>query len=428
MDAPRKLFRSVVAAICFESLAVSALAAGTSYATPNFIVYAPTPDIAKTIALAAEEYRRDLAIEWLGHALPRWAQPCPVKVKIGQIGAGGATTFTFHPTRNGSAEVCGWDMQIQGSLERILDSVLPHEVSHTIFACHFRRPLPRWADEGAATLVEHESERRRQILTVKQVLGTKRRIPLRQLLAIKEYPKDMQDVLTLYAEGYTLADLLVQKGGKTRYLKFLADAHTQGWDKAVTGNYEYESLDELEKDWHGWIVAGCPTLNVPAEHVLVEAGNPAKRPEGQVVVRGQSPPDDPFLEASPLPADKSRPSDRDGFEVASTRAPAVALREAPREQAATPAVLGPRDEPTTPMHNARVARETAAAPMERSFAESVRIERQSFQAPRQVPSAVAQRQLGAARRAVEEPASSRPRASWSEFPSDPRSTPLALSR
>ena len=53
-------------------------------------------------------------------------------------------------------------MHIQGSRERILDSVLPHEITHTIFATHFGRPLPRWADEGACTTVEHVSEKAKQ--------------------------------------------------------------------------------------------------------------------------------------------------------------------------------------------------------------------------------------------------------------------------
>ena len=44
-------------------------------------------------------------------------------------GAGGATSFVFD-----RGEVFGWKMNIQGSRERILDSVLPHEVTHTIFA------------------------------------------------------------------------------------------------------------------------------------------------------------------------------------------------------------------------------------------------------------------------------------------------------
>lgn len=275
-----------------------------TYPTKNFVVYAPSPQIAQQVAIAAEKFRKELAIEWLGHELPAWSAPCPIKVKVGQIGAGGATTFSFHPVKNGPAEVCGWDMQIQGSLERILDSVLPHEVSHTIFACHFRRPLPRWADEGAATLVEHESERRTQVLRVQQVISTRRRIPLRTLLTIKEYPADMQDVMTLYAEGYSLAELLVQKGGKTRYLKFINDAHQNGWEKAIQAQYGYRGIDDLEKQWHDWIIAGSPELNLPEGQMLADNSDKSKDAgKNGFIVRGQSPDEgasserieDPFL-------------------------------------------------------------------------------------------------------------------------------------
>ena len=85
----------------------------------NFTVTAPTPEIARQVGETAEIYRKQLAMEWLGYELPRWSAPCPVRVNVGQIGAGGQTTFSFFPNSQGSAEVCNWDMQIQGSLERI---------------------------------------------------------------------------------------------------------------------------------------------------------------------------------------------------------------------------------------------------------------------------------------------------------------------
>src|SRR5262249_45564533 len=158
-----------------------------------------------------------------------------------------------------------WKMKIQGPLDRLLDSVLPHEISHTIFACHFRRPLPRWADEGAATLAEDDNEKRRQKMVVKQILSSHKRIPLQELLRITEYPQDMQKVLSLYAEGYSLCELLVQRGGKDRYLKFLADAHKRGWERAFKTHYGYDDLRSLEKEWEGWIIAGCPGGGVPKE-------------------------------------------------------------------------------------------------------------------------------------------------------------------
>lgn len=269
---------------CCVLLLAAFFSLGASYKTPNFVTHAPTPEIAKQVGEAAEVYRKELAIAWLGHELPKWYAPCPIKVKVGNYGAGGATTFSFD-----RGHVFGWDMQIQGTLERILDSVLPHEVNHTIFACHFRRPLPRWADEGAATIVEHESEKRRQRLLNRQVMGTNKRIPLRQLLSMTEYPEEMQQVLTLYAEGYSLADFLLQRGGRKRYLMFLQDAHKNGWDEAVAKMYQFKNVDELEQNWGSWIIAGSPDLNQPAGQQLASNQPEPATENKDLVIRSQSP-------------------------------------------------------------------------------------------------------------------------------------------
>jgi hypothetical protein len=273
-----------------SAFALIALASmGASHRTPNFVVTAPTPEIAQQVGKAAEHYREALAIEWLGHTLPNWRQPCTVQVQVGQMGAGGATTFSFD-----RGHVFGWRMTLQGSLERILDSVLPHEVSHTIFACHFRRPLPRWADEGAATLAEHDGEQRRQTLRTGQILRSSRRIPLKKLLPMTEYPNDSQDVMTLYAQGYSLADFLVQQQGRAAYLSFIEDAHRRGWNEAIQRFYGYRDIDSLEKKWNAWVLAGSPSLPGPNDAMLADADAGSGRAAGrnsEVVVRGQSPGD-----------------------------------------------------------------------------------------------------------------------------------------
>lgn len=275
------------------------VACGATHTTENFVVTAPSQEIARKVANCAEFWRQELAMEWLGETLPNWYRPCPISVKVGQMGAGGSTTFTFE-----NGEVFGWRMEVQGSLERILDSVIPHEVNHTIFASYFRRPVPRWADEGAATLVEHESERARQVRLLEQVIRTTRRIPLDELLKIREYPSDMQQVLTLYAEGYSLAEFLVgQKGsrGKSVYLQFLADAHQQGWETAIRKHYGFQSIGSLEQEWTDWILAGSPSLNLPDDQLLADRTTvaattpspsmPTAPPtvERDLVIRSQSP-------------------------------------------------------------------------------------------------------------------------------------------
>ncbi|MFV0444874.1 MAG: hypothetical protein ACK5Q5_14980 [Planctomycetaceae bacterium] len=250
----------------------SSFADGAEFRTQNFAVTATTQDIAQQVALTAEHCRKQLAIDWLGHEIPSWYRPCPIKVTVGQMGAGGATTFTFD-----RGEVSGWSMRVQGSLERVLDSVVPHEVSHTIFASHFRRPLPRWADEGAATLIEHSSERKRQEVLLERVISTAKKIPLDQLLSMAEYPSEMQQVYTLYAEGYSLSNFLVQQHGsrgKAVFLQFIQDAHQHGWKAAIAKHYQYSSVTELEQKWSGWVLAGSPARQ-RKEGEAIAAATPA---------------------------------------------------------------------------------------------------------------------------------------------------------
>jgi hypothetical protein len=167
---------------------------------------------------------------------------------------------------------------VRGSLERVLDSVVPHEVCHTIFASKFRRPLPRWADEGAATLVEHPSERLRQVDLLNRVFGKRQQMPLQTLFAIREYPADPEALYTLYAEGYSLAEFLVQRTGpegKRVYLDFLGEALASGWDTAIEKHYGFDSIKDLEQHWGKWVMAGSPSL--PREALYAMNGTPASR-------------------------------------------------------------------------------------------------------------------------------------------------------
>lgn len=250
--------------LLLAGLAMSNVAA--TYSSRNFVVNAPTPEMAQQIAERAEECRIEISRWWLGYELKPWYQPCKVNVQVGSMGSGGATTFAFN-----GGEVGDWKMNVQGSFERIMDSVIPHEVSHTVFACHFRRPLPRWADEGAATIIEHPVERERQKQLVRQILKTNQRIPFRELLEMKEYPSDMQQVLNLYAEGYTLCEWLVFNWGQKNYLAFVNAAHQEGWDQAIAAHYPYKSVEELEQGWMAWIYEGMPAPQSPsAETLLVQ--------------------------------------------------------------------------------------------------------------------------------------------------------------
>src|SRR4051794_22939396 len=124
--------------------ALSAPLQADEYKTENFTVRAPNKQLAETFGKYAERYRVEKAMEWLGKEMPRWSRPCPLVVEVTENRTGGATTFTFTDRQAG---VQSQDMKIFGPVKQLLESVLPHEITHTVLAYHFGQAVPRWADE-----------------------------------------------------------------------------------------------------------------------------------------------------------------------------------------------------------------------------------------------------------------------------------------
>ena len=246
-------------------LLLSAL--GATYETANFNVQAPTADEAKQFAETAEQYRQELAALWLGTTLPDWSAKCPVKVHVGNnLGAGGSTSFVFE-----NGEVFDWDMEIQGSYERILDSVLPHEITHMILASHFRKPIPRWLDEGMATTVEHASEKANYRRLLRHCLqsNVQRCFPLNRMVAMKEYPADP---MPFYAQGFSLVEYLLESGRQfddrehCRLVRFAQSAMQGGdWQSALQEHYGIQNLGELQLGWIAWVGNDAPALPMVSE-------------------------------------------------------------------------------------------------------------------------------------------------------------------
>ncbi len=236
--ATRRPFLFVLAGV----FALPTLSLAASSRTQNFVVEAPTASIAQQVGQYAERYRKEKALLWLGREMPPWGQPCPIRVTVTMGGAGGATSFAFD-----NGQILHQEMHIEGTVERLLNSVLPHEVTHTVFAYHFRTPVPRWADEGGAVLSEDDVERDRHDKMVRQILNAGRAIPLRRLLVLKEYPNE---VMALYAEGYSVTNFLVSRSSRPEFLNFVADGMRGGWDAALQRHYQIRSVEELEQAWY----------------------------------------------------------------------------------------------------------------------------------------------------------------------------------
>lgn len=233
---------------------VLAILAGASwvqaaaYRTQNFLVDAPTPSLAQAVGDAAELYRQELANHWLGRSLPPWQTPCPIRVVAGpHLAAQGVTEYNRQPVRD-------FRMEVVGTPERILDSVLPHEVTHTIMATHFGRPLPRWADEGICTTVEHEEEKAKHEIKLREFLASRRGIAMNRLFLLTEYPAD---VLPMYAQGYSVCRFLIEQNGSRAFIDFLTDyMQHPSWTENIRKHYGYESLAGFQEHWLDWVAGG----------------------------------------------------------------------------------------------------------------------------------------------------------------------------
>jgi RNA polymerase sigma factor (sigma-70 family) len=214
--------------------------------TTNFAVTAPTPEIAEQVARAAERNRKALAQLWLGREMPDWSEPCPVRVKITEDGTSSATSFQFD-----HGAVQQMVMLLEGPCDQILADLLPHEITHIVLACHFRKPIPRWKDEGAAMLSESAPSRARYEKALREVLDGDRRMPLRLLLASREYPK--KDLMAFYAQSYSIADFLVQFWGRSAFLSFVGQGLTTDLDTVVREHYGFTKAEDLEQAWLRWV-------------------------------------------------------------------------------------------------------------------------------------------------------------------------------
>ncbi|WP_153556554.1 gluzincin family metallopeptidase [Roseimaritima sediminicola] len=349
----------VALALCLGAAEQTALGQA-SVRTQNFVITAPDAVMARQVGEAAERYRRDLADYWLGYELSPWPQPCPIRVVSGpNLAAQGVTHYDIQPVRN-------FRMEVVGTPQRILDSVLPHEVSHTILATHFGRPLPRWADEGVCTIVEHESEKSKHEAHLRNFLRTERGIAMNKLFLLREYPDDIHP---MYAQGYSVCRFLIEQQGPRTFIEFLEHYHEHpSWTDTVREFYGYDSLAELQQYWLKWVSDGSGSVDRyvkrqprgATDNVRLASGESPAATAPEPLPRGAATPlrDGPATRAAALAAAENRGSDGDSWYLRRREAvasddssPAAAATATPRpphtaaqpqpEQRMAPAALWP---------------------------------------------------------------------------------------
>jgi hypothetical protein len=97
--------------------------------------------------------------------------------------------------------------------------------------------------------------------------------------------------MPLYAQGYSLAEYLIQVGGRPAFLKFLAAGMADDqWSAAVAQHYNLRDLAVLQNSWLAWVQQGSPRLEPrgPKSTPVLASNRPADllaRPSPNLVLR-----------------------------------------------------------------------------------------------------------------------------------------------
>jgi RNA polymerase sigma factor (sigma-70 family) len=251
------------------------------WTSENFSVLAPSGALAEAFAKKAESSRRELARLWLGEEMPRWSKRCHlgIRLKLGG-GAGSATEVKY----DGSGGYAVLSMKLEGDLERMLNSALPHEMTHTVLAHYFRAQPPRWADEGAAMMSEDEQVQQNHDLLCRKLLSGGEKFPLRRLFSLKMVKNLPPGVINLDAEGYSVTRFLVERKDRATFLAFVKQGMAGDWDKAVREKYDFATVEALEEAWLAQL------KKTPAPEPLPPANVGFEKPDANLTPPLQGPP------------------------------------------------------------------------------------------------------------------------------------------
>jgi hypothetical protein len=225
---------------------VLALYSGSAFASEfarsaNFIVLADDADLAAEVLVQAERYRRQIAEEWLGEALPDGIGAAMINVRISAIEDSGLTWATDPASARRYHRV--W---LTTSSPQATGAVLKHELTHVVLATWMPQRLPPWAEEGAASRYDDASRvaQRRRALEWFARSGNWPR-----LIHVLEDDTIAADDLASYAVAASLSEFLLQRGDKATLLRFAAAGRRLGWDETLRTHYRIEDVDALQLAW-----------------------------------------------------------------------------------------------------------------------------------------------------------------------------------
>jgi hypothetical protein len=270
--------RIAVLALSLSVLALVARAQATGLAyNENVSVIAPDQATAELVLAKADRYRRDIAKEWFSEELPPGIGRIAINVTL-TVSEDTGLTWAKDSAERKYHRVWLWT-----SPERAVGSTLRHEIAHCVWATRFPRGLPAWVKEAVASA----SDDPERVQTRQRILAWFRRMDdwpdLREVLSA---PSIASTDTASYTAATSLAEFLLARGDKARFVLFVGAGQEHGWDRALKENYGLASVADLQTAWKEWAKTS-PTTSAGESSRSGRVARP-ERSDGRGEPRGNS--------------------------------------------------------------------------------------------------------------------------------------------
>lgn len=221
--------------------------------TKNFRILHSNPELARKIAIVAEQTRTAQSKRWVDEktADSTWSPICDIFVYPDLESYTEATGQTesspgFSTVGQQDGRIVDRRINLHADNAKLLSAVLPHEVTHIVIADAFPdRPIPLWADEGIALLSEPEAEQRTRSAVPEADLRAGRRYRLHDLMNM-EYPSGEHWYL-FFAQSATLTRYLVERSSPRDFVRYLKTSAVTGYEKPLKPTFGIADFAELER-------------------------------------------------------------------------------------------------------------------------------------------------------------------------------------
>jgi hydroxycarboxylate dehydrogenase B len=260
--------------IIASSAAIQAMAAGrcprTIHAPPtarwhmtetaNFRIYAfGTAPVTPQLAAQCETMRACIIREWFNEdAATPWNPKCTLvlprtlasyRAAVGRLAECTAAACT---TKAEGEQIVVRRIDARTDRANWWEN-LPHELVH--LAIQSKLPsesLPRWIDEGMATMADPRTKQALHLRDLQAALAAGRQFRLVDLLTLEDYPA-ADRLAVFYGQSLSLLNFLVDRAGRQKVVEFARLVARDGYDHALALTYDLANIAQLETAWNEYV-------------------------------------------------------------------------------------------------------------------------------------------------------------------------------